>query len=174
MHPVFKNLAKPRSTEKRKWIMFSIELFWGSIFKGEEVSHQNPRYEETLEINPMHSLSSWNQISLFSTLLLGASKVWPWECVGGRYRWFSMPTLRLISWNKVHNHAKFTYINKFHKFWWIFECGNSVCKNWQKLGKFPGRPGGLPSVEPHVHVLPVSLKSQNQANSTWFHWRFLS
>ena len=50
--------------------------------------------------------------------------------VGCRYRWFSPPTLHLISWNKVHNHAKFTYINKFHKFCWIFECRNSMCKNW--------------------------------------------
>ena len=35
----FENLAKPPSTENRKWIMFSIELFWGSIFEGEGVSH---------------------------------------------------------------------------------------------------------------------------------------
>ena len=35
----FENLAKPPSTEKRKWIIFSIELFWGSIFEGEGVSH---------------------------------------------------------------------------------------------------------------------------------------
>ena len=35
----FENLAKPPSTEKRKWIMFSIELFWGSIFEGEGDSH---------------------------------------------------------------------------------------------------------------------------------------
>ena len=35
----FENFAKPPCTEKRKWIMFSIELFWGSIFKGEGVSH---------------------------------------------------------------------------------------------------------------------------------------
>ena len=65
----FENLAKPRITEKRKWIMFSIELFWGSIFKGEGVSHRNPRYEESLEINLMHSLSSWNQASLFLDLI---------------------------------------------------------------------------------------------------------
>ena len=65
----FENLAKPPSTEKRKWIMFSIELFWGSIFKGEGVSHRNPRYEESLEINLMHSLSSWNQASLFFDLI---------------------------------------------------------------------------------------------------------
>ena len=35
----FENLAKPSSIEKRKWIMFSIELFWGSIFEGEGVSY---------------------------------------------------------------------------------------------------------------------------------------
>ena len=35
----FENHAKPPSTEERKWIMFSIELFWGSIFEGEGVSH---------------------------------------------------------------------------------------------------------------------------------------
>jgi len=35
----FENLAKPPSTKKRKWIMFPIELFWGSIFEGECVSH---------------------------------------------------------------------------------------------------------------------------------------
>ena len=28
----FENLAKPPSIEKRKWIMFCIELFWGSAF----------------------------------------------------------------------------------------------------------------------------------------------
>ena len=65
----FENLAKPPSTEKRKWIMFSIKLFWGSIFEGEGVSHRNPRYEECLEINLMHSLSSWNQASLFFDLI---------------------------------------------------------------------------------------------------------
>ena len=35
----FENLAKTPSTEKRKWIMFSIKLFWGSIFRDEGVSH---------------------------------------------------------------------------------------------------------------------------------------
>ena len=35
----FENLAKTPSTEKRKWIMLSIKLFWGSIFKDEGVSH---------------------------------------------------------------------------------------------------------------------------------------
>ena len=65
----FENLAKPPSTEKRKWVMFSIELFWGSIFKGEGVSYWNPRYEESLEINLMHSLSSWNQALLFFDLI---------------------------------------------------------------------------------------------------------
>ena len=64
----FENLAKTPSTEKRKWIMFSIKLFWGSIFKGEGVSHRNPRYEESLEINLIHSLSSWNQAPLFFDL----------------------------------------------------------------------------------------------------------
>ena len=39
----FENLAKPPSTEKRKWIMFSIKLFWGSIFEGEGVSHQESK-----------------------------------------------------------------------------------------------------------------------------------
>ena len=39
----FENLAKPQSTEKRKWIMFSIKLFWGSIFEGEGVSHQESK-----------------------------------------------------------------------------------------------------------------------------------
>ena len=39
----FEHLAKPPSTEKKKWIMFSIELFWGSIFEGEDVSHSESK-----------------------------------------------------------------------------------------------------------------------------------
>ena len=44
----FENLAKPPSTENRKWIMFSIELFWGSIFEGEGVSHPKCKVWEKL------------------------------------------------------------------------------------------------------------------------------
>ena len=35
----WKSCKKTPSTEKRKWIMLSIKLFWGSIFKDEGVSH---------------------------------------------------------------------------------------------------------------------------------------
>ena len=123
----FENLAKPPRTEKRKWIMFSIESFWGSIFKGEGVSHRNPRYEESLEILCILWVHE-TRLRSFSTLLLEASKVWLWGCVGGRYRWFSPPTLCLISWNIGHNHAISIISNELHKFWCIFDLRNNISK----------------------------------------------
>ena len=40
-----------------------------NIQKEKVLATRNPRYEESLEINLMHSLSSWNQASLFFDLI---------------------------------------------------------------------------------------------------------
>ena len=128
MPPVLKIL--PNLKVQRKWS----ESCSPSSCSGDQYSKvkvlatRNPRYEESLEINLMHFLSSWNQASLFSTLLLGASKVWLWGCVGGRYRWFLPPMLCLISWNIGHNHATTIISNEFHKFWCIFDLRNNISK----------------------------------------------
>ena len=87
--------------------------------------------------------------------------------VGGRYRWFSPPTLRLISWKIDHNHAKFTYINEFHKFWWVFECRNNMCEIWPKWEKYQaGQPINLAS---QAHLWPECSWVQIQANPMWFY-----
>ena len=73
----FENLAKPPSTEKRKWIMFSIELFWGSIFIGEGVSHPEFKVWGKL-INKSYAFFEFMKPSFawsFGTFLLGTSKV---------------------------------------------------------------------------------------------------
>jgi len=90
---------------------------------------------------------SWiheTKIYFISTLLLGMSKVWVWGCVGGRFWWFSPPTLHLISWNIGHNHAK---IYEFHKFWCIFDCRNNISKILPK--RTISRPEGLSSADRH-------------------------
>ena len=74
--------------------------------------------------------------ALFLTLLLGASKVWLWGCVGGRYWWFSPPTLWLISWKLGHNHAITIITNEFHKFWCIFDLRNNLSKIYPKRTLF--------------------------------------
>ena len=72
--------------------------------------------------------------------------VLPEASVGGRFLWFLPPTFLQNSWFEGQHKLNLIYINDFHKFCWIFECRNSVCKNWQKLGKSqasrprPGRP----------------------------------
>ena len=47
----FENLANTPSIEKRKWIMFSVKLFWGSIFRGEGVSHPESKVRGKLRNN---------------------------------------------------------------------------------------------------------------------------
>ena len=74
--------------------------------------------------------------ALFLTLLLGASKVWLWGCVGGRYQQFLPPTLHQISWNIGHNHALTIISNEFHKFWCIFDLRNNISKVDPKQTQF--------------------------------------
>ena len=93
--------------------------------------------------------------ALFSTLLLGASKVWLWGCVGGRYRWFSPPTLRLISWKQGHNYAITIIFNEFHKFWCIFDLRNNISKFEPKQTLF-GLEGPSP-VDGHTNCFGMKL-----------------
>jgi hypothetical protein len=86
--------------------------------------------------------------ALFSTLLLEASKVWLRGCVGSRYQWFSLPTLRQISWNIGHNYAIIIITNEFHKFWCIFNIRNNISKIDPKRTLF-GPEGPNPAERPN-------------------------
>jgi len=106
--------------------------------------------------------------ALLSTLLLGASKVWLWGCVGGRYQWFSPPMLRLISWNQGHNHAITIISNEFHKLWCLFDLRNNIFKFDPKRTclnqKARVRPTGILTVESWHETLPKSSRGRIQAN----------
>ena len=92
--------------------------------------------------------------------------VLPEASVGGRFLWFLPPTFLQNSWLEGQHKLNLTYINEFHKFCWIFECRNSVCKNWLKWEKSQaGRP--IPR-EFHVHLWSECSRVQMQANPMWF------
>ena len=50
------------------------------------------------------------------------------DTVGGRYQWFSPPTLHLISQIIWLNHAITIITNEFHKFWCLFDFRNNISK----------------------------------------------
>ena len=129
----FENLAKPSSIEKRKWIMFSIELFWDQYSKVKVLATRNPRYEEKFR-NKSYAFFEFMKpgFALFRPYCSGRAKSGCGVMLAVDIGDFSQPTLRLISWNKCRIHAKFTYINEFHKFWWVFECRNNMYKIWPK------------------------------------------
>ena len=86
------------------------------------------------------------------------------------FRWFLPPTFLQNSWLEGQHKLNLTYINEFHKFCWIFECRNSVCKNWLKWEKSQaGRP--IPR-EFHVHLWSECSRVQMQANPMWFHTKY--
>ena len=147
----FENLPKPPSTEKMKWIMFSIELFWGSIFEGEGVSHPESKVWGKFR-NKSYAFFEFMKpgFALFWPYCSGRPKSGCGGCVCGRYQWFLPPTLCLISWKIGHNYAKVIYINEFHRFWWVFEHRNNMYEIWPKWEKTqacrprPGRPAYPP------------------------------
>jgi len=63
---VFK-IWKPSKLQEERPALILGDKFWGSIDESDDVSHLESKvFKESWEIILMHSLSSWNQSSLFS------------------------------------------------------------------------------------------------------------
>ena len=85
--------------------------------------------------------------------------------VSGRFRRFLPPIFLWIScfWN--HIAIIFININKFHKFWWLFESRINMCKIEPKMGE---PQAGLPALAAPHHATSWRVTwAQDQVTPMW-------